>query len=719
VSSRLRPCTLLLAGSLLAGSVLTGCAAKLALRQGERHAAAGDWVQALEAFQQAAVERPDDSALKTRIAEAEDHAMDQLVVQAEQALAEDDFEQAYQHLQRAEAIQARDLRVALLMERVAGGMAEQVRALLAGSGDDPVQASCAAAQTFGERFPEHPLRDPLFEEIRQVLLEQADGDRAAGRFSRALVRLEQFQECLELSEDIDALRAAWAASLKRQAADAARRGQPASAWVCTALAAGVQGDEALRAERDRLRQRFLDRAGLALAPRLRGASERVRTLDAALAKAFPQGGAVRWDARARRPLVSGKLQLAPVVCAQTSEEGLAVHEFQTDVGERENPAWRAAKDEQSAAEAALREAETRREELAAQRGAVLRRLESAQAKLQPLRDAVTAAQGARSRQRAVAQETRGDLDASIEARGAVERDQGARDELLQRERQAEAALEQGLAALEEASSGGGDVAAAAQQVEQARSELEAARAALALAAKPSNMARELARHVEERAEAVAAAERLVQQAHKQTEATKAPLEKAEERVATLQAELAEQDAALELLEAERKPLEKALKRANDALEREPRTSEGAIMEQFRYPVLDWTRSCRVSAELALRGPGDARSDLLLERAAETSDSAHDAQEEHDIEADPLLFPESDEQLVAQAEGELAREIGKLLRELARGHLEQLRGQIEGADEETRLRVLLLSWLQDPEQSEGPLRDCLAERWGVSELEWLR
>ena len=702
MSSRLRPCTLLLAGSLLAGSVLTGCAAKLALRQGERHAAAGDWVQALEAFQQAAVERPDDSALKTRIAEAEDHAMDQLVVQAEQALAEDDFEQAYQHLQRAEAIQARDLRVALLMERVAGGMAEQVRALLAGSGDDPVQASCAAAQTFGERFPEHPLRDPLFEEIRQVLLEQADGDRAAGRFSRALVRLEQFQECLELSEDIDALRAAWAASLKRQAADAARRGQPASAWVCTALAAGVQGDEALRAERDRLRQRFLDRAGLALAPRLRGASERVRTLDAALAKAFPQGGAVRWDARARRPLVSGKLQLAPVVCAQTSEEGLAVHEFQTDVGERENPAWRAAKDEQSAAEAALREAETRREELAAQRGAVLRRLESAQAKLQPLRDAVTAAQGARSRQRAGAQEPR-----------------GAQAELLQRERQAEAALEQGLAALEEASSGGGDVAAAAQQVEQARSELEAARAALALAAKPSNMARELARHVEERAEAVAAAERLVQQAHKQTEATKAPLEKAEERVATLQAELAEQDAALELLEAERKPLEKALKRANDALEREPRTSEGAIMEQFRYPVLDWTRSCRVSAELALRGPGDARSDLLLERAAETSDSAHDAQEEHDIEADPLLFPESDEQLVAQAEGELAREIGKLLRELARGHLEQLRGQIEGADEETRLRVLLLSWLQDPEQSEGPLRDCLAERWGVSELEWLR
>ncbi len=101
------------------------------------------------------------------------------------------------------------------------------------------------------------------------------------------------------------------------------------------------------------------------------------------------------------------------------------------------------------------------------------------------------------------------------------------------------------------------------------------------------------------------------------------------------------------------------------LSRTPRKLDEPVYDTHEYKIFEITRQVVIQAELAARGEGGQvliRS-AAIEGAAETKDKANKAEPRYGVKADPLDFPQSDEDLVDAATDQLAEAAGARLADL--------------------------------------------------------
>ena len=722
--------------ALLALLVTAGCGWKRELAQGNAAAERDDWIVAAQHYQAAADLNPEDKALQARLSEAQEQAVAGLVVRAGAARDSGRHGEALDLLDQAEALLPRQLPVALLREEIVGSMAGEVRVLLA-SGEDPVGRAHSAWIGFAERFPVHPETARLRDEIKVALSSQAQAMADAGDFAGARASLQAFVEHLPMDQQLQEVESAWASALAKEAATAARRRQHASAWVAQAFAAGLSGDPAHATQRDSYRAAFDKAHGVVVGPRM-VASDRsaLARLDSRLQALF-QPLAARWAPGAPRAAVGGRITLGEVKWDQSVKATVAVHEYPGPERDHDNPAFLQAKAELEGAEARLGEAQQREKQLLASRAAEERSitamregLAAVELSLQGVREAFAAAEAEATRAQAA-------LDEAVGANSSVTQLQEQRAGLEVKVTQAQATLDAAIAQLDAAGASGGDVAAANQAVSEARREVEDARVALDAAPKPTNLMRELARHVGTRATQLADKQRALELARGELEDRQAPVQDQLDAVARLELRITELGSEIEACAEAQGEAQRSVETAQARLAELPPTIFGPVIERVEIPVQSHLRSAEGSIQLELQPSGSVKVTRSLKTRAETRDEERPAVEEHGLEADPLEFPESDAELQARVEAELAKQLRTQLEaqleQLATARLTEAQ---ECEDPEQRLRALLQAWLlgsptaadpyAQPEAGEASqaspedlLKAALEERWGVSELGWLR
>ncbi len=729
----------LLIPALLGLFLASGCGWKRDLAQGNAAAERGEWVQAVEHYRAAAAQNPDDKALDARLAQAMDKAVASLVEQAGAARTGGQPDAALDLLDQAEGIQPRQLEVALLREEIVGELAQSVHLAL-DADDDPVGQAYTAWVPFAERFPVHPETARLRDAIKAALASEAQALVVAQDHATAHARLSAFEDRLPVEQELAQVRSAWAESLADQANAAARRRQPATAWVSMALAAGLSASSEHSQQRDAYRQAF-DRAhAVVLGPRM-VASDRaaLARLDSRITALF-QHSAVRWAPGAPRATVGGSIRLGEPRWDQSAKQTVAVHEYPGPERDHENPAWQQAKADLDQAQAALGEAVKSEERILASRAAEQRSLEGMRQGLAAVELSLEGVRQDFARAEGEATGAQAALAESLGASESVTQLQDQRAALQVEVDGAQAQLDAAVADLEAAGQGAGDVAQANEAVSQARRAVEDRRAALDAAPKPTNLMRELARHVPTRAGQLAEKEQLLERARAELEERQAPVQDQLDAVARLAARIVELDAGLEGSREAQSEAQRGVEEAQARLAQVPETIFGPTIERVEIPVQSHLRSCTGELSLELHSGSGRNVELTrkLTARAETRDEERPAVEEHGLEANPLAFPESDAELQARVEAELAKQLRTQLEDQVRllsgAHL-----QAAGAatDPEVQLRELLLAWLLAPssqvadpyaqpgvvaeQAAPGPaeaLASALDERWGLSQLGWL-
>jgi len=710
-----RPSLLLLvAGGLLSAP---GCAWQRALRQGDAAAATGDWLAALEYYDEAASYRSDDAGLKARMANAGEQAVEQLVAQAGQARDLGELYQALDLLDQAEEIEARHLQVALLREEIVGALAQGIREQLAGSEPDAIERAVQSWQPFQERFPHHPETVGLREEIGAALGERVAGLLRQQRFSEAQQQLQALREPLALDKLLDELSAAWSEHLLTKARLAERRRQLGLAWTAAASAAHLADSVGARAERDRLRAAFLAAHATVIGPRLSGDVDRVDRLEQRLIRSLGRTPDLRWQPGARGAAVSGRLTLSRPSFHQESRSTVAIHEFPGEPREHDNPARLRAQADQSAAQALLDEELGREAVNRSLRAAEQERLEGLRAGLAPVEGELAAARDALVRAENAANQARSRLDEAVGARQSIEqyREQNAALEAAVEE--AELVHQAALQQLETA--GGAAAGEASRQLDEARRALEQARAALEAAPRSSNLTHELARHVGARAGELAEREREVEQARRALQERQAPVQDQLDAIGHIEARIAELDGELEGLRGSQADQQRRVDQAAARVRELPERIVGPVMDRVEVEVVELSRSCEVTIDARLALPGGARLDQKLLGRASTSDQEHPGLPERDLPPDPMELPMSDGALLMDADGDAVEAIQvRLSRSLATLRVERLEAGREASDPELQLRALLLAWMVDPEPVSEELQALWREQWGLGELPWL-
>lgn len=720
---------------------LSGCGWKRDVAAGNNAAERGDWVAAAERYQAAVDAHPGDPALEARLRGAQENAIASLLEEARSAQEAGELERAVDLVEEAEAVLPRQLEVGLLREELIGGLAELVRAVLADpEREDPTAEAYERWTAFAERFPVHPETAHLRDALEETLAGECDELVEQGDFAQAHARLEAFDDKLPLKKLQKRVEAAWGEDLLASAATAARKRQRASAWVGTALAAGLTGQGEHASLRDQRKTEFLRSHALVFGPRLSAASrDDVARLQSRLEAFLEHAPGVRLAPGAPRAAVSGSLKLGAPAWDQGSKPTVAIHEFPGPEREHDNPTYLQAKRDIEKAQAAVTAAQSREEELTASRAAEQRRLEAIREGLASVEQTLAGYEQGFADAQATATKAQAGLDEAVGAKERVEQLSTARETLQAKVDDAQATLEGALAALEAAGQGDGDISAANDAVAQARRDVEDARTALDAAPKPTNLSRELARHVGTRAGQLAEKQRLVEAARAELEEQQAPVQDQLDAVARLELRISEVDSELERCRAEQVEAQREAEAAQGRLEGVPPTIFGPTIDRVEIEVLAHLRSCAIELAVDLRHGGE-RVQRSLSARAETRDEERPAVPERELEEDPLAFPKSDAELQAEAQADLARQLRSLVEEqLASKRSALLATAAEASDPEAKLRALLLANLvgpatagksgvyEQPEAADGDaptdpeseLKALLEERWGRDDLGWLK
>ena len=143
------------------------------------------------------------------------------------------------------------------------------------------------------------------------------------------------------------------------------------------------------------------------------------------------------------------------------------------------------------------------------------------------------------------------------------------------------------------------------------------------------------------------------------------------------------------------------------------------LEPFRYELRTGTVECTLAGRISLERADGEPIPRLIEARASTSDSAHPAFIEHDLDEDPLRYDVGRPQLQAQARGDLFAQVATMLEvDVDAG----LRASTEqplpmGADPdqlEAATRAALLLGLLEPDAGEDALTSLLDRHFGVAD-----
>ncbi len=673
-----------------------GCAWKRELAQGDAAADQGAWLEAVTHYQAALELKPDDPELKARVAEAREQAVTSLLEQARAAQEGGASYEALDLLDQVEGLAPRHTELALLREEVIASLAAGVREPL---GEQPeLEQAWERFVPFAERFAVHPETARLREEIQGAVTARVEASIQAEAYAEAYTLVEGFEDRLPMEAVRAPLLAAWSASLTQEAAQASRARQHATAFVAMHFAQALSGEnpdaEEIQGYRERFRKAYAPVLGPRLVAKDRAAMER---LSDRVAK-WSEPSMVRWMPGAPRPMLGGRITIAPLRWDQSDKQTVAVHEYAGPEREHENPDVTLAKASLAELETALAQAEQDQERIVASRAAQERSLESMLAGIDAVEQGLAGVRQAFAEAEAEANRAQAALDEAVGAKTSVEQLETQRAEL-------QAAV----------------VAAAGDAEAQA-----AAQAALDAAPKPTNLMRELARHVPTRAGQLTEKQQALEAARAQLETRQAPVQEQLDAVAAIEQRMVELVGELEEATARQVQLQGQIAAARTAIATLPPTVFGPTVERLEIPVQDHLRTC--TGELLLElGPIEGRQVALsrkLVATAETRDEERPAVPEHGLEADPFEFPESDLELQARVELQLQRAlIGQLDEQLALFGRDRLEAGLAAEGFEEKLAALLIAGWTASDEAEGEapseraranqaVDELLKAHWGV-------
>ncbi len=205
---------------------------------------------------------------------------------------------------------------------------QRAQALLDGPGPDAPGQALRVANRLERCAPEAEGLAALEERIGQVVLSEAGELAAAGDYAVARGHVARFLARLDLAEALRELELEWAAQDRAALHEDEAAGRLASAFVRSALVAGLSRARADLLERQRLAGRLSGHCGLSISQQTAGETPLFPQLDEAMDQAFPPGCAVAWVGDAQGARISAILEPTEPVCSQRSvarvaEQGVA------------------------------------------------------------------------------------------------------------------------------------------------------------------------------------------------------------------------------------------------------------------------------------------------------------------------------------------------------------------------------------------------------------
>ena len=158
----------------------------------------------------------------------------------------------------------------------------------------------------------------------------------------------------------------------------------------------------------------------------------------------------------------------------------------------------------------------------------------------------------------------------------------------------------------------------------------------------------------------------------------------------------------------------------------PPKLEEDVIDIFRFPIRQVTRSCAADATLHLDRAWREPTSKHIRSASETRDDSHEAYPRYGVVADPLLFPENDASLIAGANRAAAERAGAELRGAVADYYKQIAKRalsLFGDDEPTAVAMLVAVIVAGGSHLDPATRSAvsaeLSRRYGLATIDTLR
>jgi hypothetical protein len=732
----------LLVAIVLAAILFSGCAFRNAMERGDEFAAAGDWERAAGEYRQAYEIDPDAEEVADKLAESERRASEIALEDAEAALARRQYEAAFTRVHDAERFGGESERARKLREQIRDGMVADVATALR---NNDLREAYSMSALAVKLYPGSAVTTGSLESTHDKVVQAGNSHLDKGAYAEAkqvfqMVSKYEPRRADEARAHLARVDKAWADELRGRAVAAETKRELGAALVQYARAYSLSRHEPDRAARDRLRATLVTDGAVRLAVSVRGDRERSAGFARGQRRSLDRTPLVVWDDRA---VDRTAIDLAKPVCEASSRGREAAVRYVSGTRDIENPEWRRLDEESQALDRDLRDGEASLKRTRDTWDRLLGELERTEERERDLRRrALDDLEGK------VEELRRKESDCESDVRGLEEKSDGGRDvsgeETRLRRRLDELSAKH--AEVEKRTREHRDKAGRVEQTNaEPGSDRERNRQARAdeIRDRIGRLEQERDRLDRDRDQV----EGQLQRVHGRgaDDGVERDLAAARDRLERVRAELRERYAQIsktatdpnqytheasrqkqerdQLHDAIRREEDRAsdlsqrLARARSELSRVPRTVVENTYADFRYEVRDWNRTCQTSATATLA----SRAEQLAWRAtgrATTTDSSNDGYTRYGVAVDPLQFPRSDADLVAECDSQLLAAIDKELTAVGAKNRALLMAEAErvgAVDPSKAIDLYVTAHLLDPGRDQRAIAAFLASSLDLDDL----
>jgi tetratricopeptide (TPR) repeat protein len=576
----------------------TSCVYQRAMSKGARKAAAGDWVEAYEAYTLAAERKPDEPEAVAAREEARDKVISAAVAEAHAALARSDYETAVGSLRRAESYDTDDPEIYTALRLVEESMKAEL--LRDWQSTDPREIYSLAVRA-KKLFPKADYLPAMFDHLRQHFLAQSEKLLDGRQFAFSLAALHTITEFEPDRAPVVAplelrIRTTWADDLVGEAAKHQKAKKLGAAAILYARAYEVAQREADLALGKKLAAGLAAEAKLTLELETSGVPARAAALRTELQTGL--GAVPELELGAVGAELGLTLTVAPHRCAETSTVTPTSLDYVSGQVEKPNPAHQELTTKLAAALAEEKAAKAESEKLWPQ-------LKAAEAELARLDTALQTAQTASDQAESAYSQASQQLDSARQQRDALD------------------------AQIAEAKASGADTTALARS-----------------AAEQGKRVAEWAEVLLDREEATETARKALAKIR----TTHEPVSETKDKLT----------AAYEAQVQRRTTAQASTGTLSSQLASTPRTVMEDVHATFAYEVRDWQRTC-TSPSAGSAAPSWTTTlprSHKFAPAFQTTDRAHVGHAASGLVEDPKAYPSSDTELVAMGDKETAQAVIK-------------------------------------------------------------
>ena len=689
---------------------LSGCAGAL-VKRGDNYAELQQWVLAVDAYARAHEVRPNVSEIETKLRQAREQAVTQEVNRSHKALNSGALKVAWRHAAQAARVHPNEPRVLAVRKQIREAVSLRVMEAIDGHRwEDAFQLW----ELLRRHDPGSSLVEVLTQKIADAMISEGERLQSELRFWEArdvllLLGTRQPSYAREVEIRVDELRKRWISGMRNQSIVDERGNRLASALIRASVVAGLSNHRDDHQRRQRLKAMFLRRHGVVIGTQVSGSYRRSRRFVEHLDRALSWRQVVRWKPGARNAEMGGTIRLQTPDFQDTFRMRTGSESYVSGTEEVPNPEYLTAQENIAVLARQLDQTNRMLASLEGERTlyeyeiSLLKETQPRlQASIHDLRDsrANASVQVSRDQEALVAvDETLAALDA-----------QRARWDVL-------AALIQGcMQRLGELDESATDIERQALQDEllslenekQALVGLTQQRVMLTLEQEESAQRLEISRNEYQ----LISSELLeTEQKHSANE----------NRLATCADEFSAVRQELNDMVLEFSGITKEYNDLLSGFLMLSPTTTREIQELYHYQIRDWTRTCRVDADMTELSPPQPDMKQVLSVQTQTQDSAHPAHRRYGVPADILAYPKSDIELVNTADSLLQNIMKDWLKQaisVVRANRLARAQRRYGNDNEGAAADYLVAWMLSSRHPPAGLDTFIEETYGKIDLNWL-